>query len=229
MKAFLFLNSVLKRYREDSNLTTDLTRDGDVREGPGKADLPWSQERCRCLQDQVGNCPHGWAGPRGERQRAVVFNIITFPHRVSGNCLVAFPGMLPAISSLECWTINYCQKKLSNEQPQSAEPLGNRGWFRVSFRSADRWYMSSEEKEINTGKCGITNRLKLKLHPFFKLVIQRYSVLKVQSSHSIQRLCTTKVKRWELAALRAGGPSPPAAPFSMKYLGQAQCSQLPFH
>lgn len=186
-----------------------------------KQTSPGAKSGAAAYRSQVGNCPHGWAGPRGAHQRAVVINIITFPHMASGNCLVAIPGMLPAISSLECWTINYCQKKLSNEQPQSAEPPGNRGWFRVSFHSADRWYMSSEEKEINMGKCGITNRLKLKLNPFFKLVIRCYSMLNVQSSHSTQRSHTTEVKRWELAVLRAGGPSPHAAPFSMTYLGQA--------
>lgn len=33
MKAFLFLNNVLKTQQEDSNITPDLMRDGDVHQG----------------------------------------------------------------------------------------------------------------------------------------------------------------------------------------------------
>lgn len=112
MKAFLFPIKVLKRYCGESRFTTNLMRDGGMQEGLGTAGLP-GPSAARLVSEQGWEFPHGWAWPGAAQQRAWVINRIMSPRRASGSCFVAFSGMLLAISD--------CQKKLSNEQPQSIE------------------------------------------------------------------------------------------------------------
>lgn len=65
----------------------------------------------------------------------MVISIIISPHSTSNSCLVAFPGVLPAISSPKC-----------HEEFQSAEWQATGGWLRLSLHTADRGDIS-EEKE----------------------------------------------------------------------------------
>lgn len=116
---------------------------------------PWAKCGMASVRARLG-VSHGWGWPRVAQRRDWAINGIVSSRRASGSCLVASSGMLLAISN--------CQKKLSNEQPQSTE-------LQVQEADSDCPYavladdVFHKEKKI-TGKCGSSKRLKLRLHPF---------------------------------------------------------------
>lgn len=111
---------------------------------------PWTKCGMASVRARLG-VSHGWGWPRVAQQRDWATNGIVSSRRASGSCLVASSGMSLAISN--------CQKKLSNEQPQSTE-------LQVQEADSDCQMMYFIRKKKITGKCGSSKRLKLRLHPF---------------------------------------------------------------
>lgn len=147
--------------------------------GLGRAALPWSQVQWCQLWEQVRNCPHGLACP-GAAHIDLVISIIISSHSMNNNCLVAFPGMLPAISSLKCRPINNYQKEVSDKESQSAEWQANGGWLRLSLHTVGRGSISEERKR--------------KLHNEIKRVQKVWAKVTHISQASYTTLCSTHTR-----------------------------------